>query len=76
MHFIRAAAGDSAWHSPIRLSRGSNHSILCGLFLGFFIASSSVCHAVQVRLMDAPMGSPLSGGVEEISIRGSPDRER
>ena len=41
-----------------------------GLLLGFF-ASSLVCHAVQVKLMAAPIDSLLDGGVEEILILGS-----
>ena len=77
MQFIRAAAGDLARHSsPIRLPCGSNHSILCGLVFGSFKAISSVCDAVQVKLMDAQMGRLLDGGVEEIVIRGSPNQEK
>ena len=66
------AGGLPAQHwKPIRLSCGSNHSILYGRVLGFF-ASLSLCQAVHVRLMAAPMDSLLDGGVDEILIRGSP----
>ena len=77
MQFISEAAGDPARHSsPTRLLCGSNHSILCGLVLGYLIASSLVCHAVHVRLMVAPKRSLLDGKVEEILITGSPGRGR
>ena len=72
---MRAAGGHSARHwDPIRLFCGSNHSILCGLVLGFF-ASWSVCHALQVKLMAVPIGSLLDGGVEEMFMRGSPNHQ-
>ena len=72
---MRSAGGHSARHwDPIRLFSGSNHSIMCGLVLGF-VASSSVCHALQVKLMAVPIASLLDVGVEEMFMRGSPNHQ-
>ena len=68
------AACDSA-RQPFTRFYGSNHSILFGLNFWDFTAMSSLCHTLQVRLTDVPLGNVLGDLVPDISIRGVSSRE-